>query len=113
MWRNCFARNNVIKNWCTAVKLTFLQAFSRHVAHKAVPVYLQLSLKPYRREAQYVAIGIIENGPFLSRHVLKPETTIRNHRNEKTKTSETTETKPTKQSKRNKITETNKTHYHY
>ena len=37
----------------------------------------------------------------LTWHVLKPETTKRNHRNEMTETSETTETKPPKRNHRN------------
>ena len=40
-------------------------------------------------------------------HVLKPETTKRNHRNETTETSETTETKPPKRPKRAKRNDRN------
>ena len=57
------------------------------------------------KERFYVLLPWIKVGSSancLNWHVLKPETTKRNHRNETTETSETSETKPPKPPKRPK-----------
>ena len=60
-----------------------------------------------RRQRQYDHHTKLKNTQY-NRHVLKPETTKRNHRNETTETTETSETSETKRAKRAKRNRGNK-----
>ena len=88
-------------------QLKVASPLSLHADHirTPVPVKWEQIILYNNHQKLSVTILYIQTG-----HLLKPETTKRNHRNE---TAETTETAETKQNHRNKITETSKSHCHY